>query len=134
MRDDDAARPDLSNPVLREVREGMAVFDDRGDLIGRVERVYLGAASTEAIESGRGPATAEDPEELGHTWLDDIARGLASDEIPATLRARLLQHGYMRLDAAGLFASDRYVMPDQVARVAEDGVHLRVGRDRLIAA
>ena len=50
-----------------------------------------------------------------------------------TLRTGEKRH-YAGVDVAGLFASDRYVMPDQIARVTEDGVHLRVGRDRLIAA
>jgi hypothetical protein len=38
----------------------------------------------------------------------------------------------MRIDSAGLFAADRYVMPEQIAGVSSDRVTLRVTRDELI--
>jgi hypothetical protein len=128
------AGPELGSRILARIREGMDVYDQRGDRLGTVERVYLGEASEEAIASGRGPATAPDPDWRDHSFVDDLVQAFAPDPVPEVVRARLLQHGFIRVDAAGIFAKDRYVTPDQIARVEPDGVHLRIGRDRLMAA
>jgi hypothetical protein len=124
-------QPELGSRILAAVREGMRVYDDRGDRVGTVDRVFLGSASEQAIEQGTGPATVPDPD---HSFLEDVARVFDPDDLPKTVRERLLLHGFIRIDAAGLFAADRYVTPEQIARVSGDGVHLRVGRDRLLAA
>ncbi len=126
--------PEPGRDVPARVREGMAVFDDRGERIGRVDRVYLGAASEHELEAGGGPATAEDPGRFEHSLVGDLARVFAPDTPPEPLRARLLRHGFLRVEGAGLLAADRYVLPDQIAGMSEDAVRLRVGRDRLAAA
>jgi hypothetical protein len=48
------------------------------------------------------------------------------------LQSKLLMDGYVRMDASGLFASDRFITPDQIARVDGDRVYLTVNRDQLI--
>jgi hypothetical protein len=112
----------------------MDVHDATGRRVGTVERVYLGGADEETIARGGGPATAADPSGLGPAFMDDRARALAPDRVPETLRARLLRHGVIRIDGAGLLAADRDVAADQVEHVAPDGVHLRVRWGRLPAA
>ena len=52
--------------------------------------------------------------------------------MPETLRERLLREGYIRLDADGLFAADRYILPSQIASAAGDEVTLNVEKDQLI--
>jgi hypothetical protein len=52
--------------------------------------------------------------------------------VPETLRERLLRQGFLRIDSTGLFAADRYVMPDQIADVSEGRITLRVTHDELI--
>jgi hypothetical protein len=55
-----------------------------------------------------------------------------SDQLPEAIHQRLLHHGFIRIDRSGLFAADRYVMPDQIAGVSEDRVTLRVTQDELV--
>ena len=119
--------------ILTEVYEGMDVYDQAGDKIGTVEYVYLGAVSEEADKYGTGPATASAPGLGESSIIEDLAKALgAGDHVPETLRERLRRHGFIRIDSTGLFAADRYVMPDQIANVSGDRVTLRVTRDELI--
>jgi hypothetical protein len=115
--------------VLRQIREGMEVYDRTGDHIGTVERVHFGAST----EHGRGAATPSAPDWRDDTLIDVVAEVFAPDELPETLRARLLQNGFIRIDASGLFAADRYVTPDQIAGVSGDRVVLRATRDELVS-
>lgn len=117
--------PEMGSRMLARVREGMAVYDAIGDRLGTVERIYLGdaEAASPARDAGGTPG-----------FPDDVARIFSPDRLPGTLRARLLSHGFLRLDSAGLFAADRYVTPDQIAGVTGEEVRLRVTRDQLIAA
>jgi hypothetical protein len=112
----------------------MDVFDHRGSRVGSVAQVYLGAADEDAIAAGTGPATTPDLDPRGGSLLEGLARTFDPEELPAPLRARLLQHGFIRIDVAGLFASDRYAMPEHIASVTGGGIHLRVGPDQLMAA
>jgi hypothetical protein len=66
------------------------------------------------------------------TIMDAIADALRTDDAPEALQEQLLRSGFVRVDASGLFAADRYVLPDQIASVAGDRVTLTVGRDELI--
>jgi hypothetical protein len=131
---DERQEPGLGSRMLAQVQEGMDVYDATGRRVGSVERVYLGGADEEALARGGGPATADDPAEFEHSFLHDVARAFAPDDLPETLRARLLRHGFIRVDAAGLFAADRYVTADQVDRADTDGVHLRSDWQGLSAA
>ena len=119
--------------ILTQIYEGMTVYDRADQKIGTVEQVYFGAASQEADTHGGGPTTAASPGGHESSLLEDFAKAIAAgDEMPEPLRQRLLRHGFIRIDSTGLFAADRYVMPDQIAGVSEDRVRLRVTRDELI--
>jgi PRC-barrel domain len=125
--------PQHSNRILTRIYEGMTVYDRAGDKIGTVEDVYLGGMSEEADKRGGGPETAPSPGRGEGSLSEDLAKAIfPSDQLPETLRQRLLRHGFIRLDSTGLFAADRYVMADQIADVSEDRVTLRVTRDELI--
>jgi hypothetical protein len=52
--------------------------------------------------------------------------------MPKVLRDRLLRHGFIRIDTHGLFASDRFALPDQIESVSEDCIQLRLSKDELI--
>src|SRR5689334_9143375 len=119
------------NEVLTNVREGMAVYDFNRNHIGTVRSVYLGEASSQEIERGETPGTVPDPAAGTDTLANDIAKVFDTDEVPDVIRKRLLMSGFIRLDAYGLFAADRYILPEQIARVDEH-VHLKVTRDSLI--
>jgi hypothetical protein len=119
--------------LLTQIYEGMTVYDRTDQKIGTVERVYFGAVSQEADTHGGGPTTAAPPGAHESSLIEDFATAIfPADQVPEPLRQRLLRHGFIRIDSTGLFAADRYVMPDQIADVSEDRVTLRVTRDELI--
>ena len=70
--------------------------------------------------------------ERDDTLIDNIAEAFRVDELPEPIRKRLLHQGFVRLDAAGLFAADRYIMPEQIDSVSGEGLMLNVSRDELI--
>ncbi len=128
------SKSELGSPILKQVREGMMVYDQEGKKVGKVKEIYLGAVSDEVNEQGIGPATAYDPDIREDSLLDNIAEAFAAadDKLPKVLRNRLLHHGFIRINSTGLFASDRYALPDQIASISDDGVYLSVLRDELI--
>ena len=121
------------NTILKQVHEGMRVCNNTGEEIGSVREVFLGAVSENMNELGRGPATASTPEMRDETLVDNLAEAFADyDSLPETVRERLLRHGFIRIDTHGLFASDRYALPDQIESVSDDCVRLRATVDELI--
>lgn len=116
---------------LDGISEGMKVYDRARDEIGRVEYVQFGDDD---------PTTPE-PEATSVSGMEERREGIVDviaeifhpdDQLPEEVRGRLLQQGFIRIDADGLFAADRYVTPDQIASVSSDGVMLSVSRDELI--
>ncbi len=131
--------------VLARIHDGMKVYDRDGKEIGKVDEVYLGEESAWATEHGEGPATARNqgppmqgvalarnPNESSPPFAGDIFAHLQSEDIPNVLRNRLTREGYIRMEAKGLFASDRYILPDQIANVSDDRVNLKTTRDELV--
>ena len=118
---------------LTQVREGMDVYDRAGRKVGTVKNVYMGNSSAMARDQGRAPATAGPSGDRGDSLLDNLAEAFVpQDTLPASFRARLLKEGYVAIDAAGLFAGDRFATPDQIMVVLEDRVDLNVTGDGLI--
>ena len=127
---DPNATPERGNP-LRQVHEGMKVYDRNDREIGTVERVYLGELSPTANNLGLGPATARDPDQPSNNLVQDFAAAFEEDNIPQEMRERLQRMGFARVESKGLFSSDRYVLPEQIARVEGDRVFLKTKKDDL---
>ncbi len=116
--------------TLKLVVEGMKVFDRENHEIGKVEYVRFGDDDPDTPEiEASGLSDVRDGED---TLLENIARAFATDELPDEVRERLLHEGYVRLDADGLFAADRYITPEQIATVAGDALMLNVTRNELL--
>ena len=118
--------------ILNQIHENMRVCDSIGEEIGRVREVFLGAVADTANQRGRGPATASTPEMRDETLVDQIAESFADAPLPEVLRERLLREGFIRIDSNGLFASDRFALPDQIESVSDDCVQLRLAKAELI--
>jgi hypothetical protein len=119
--------------ALRNVREGMEVFDRNNKRIGTIEDLYLGESSEKDNARGTGAATIPKRHWWDDNLIEDIAEAFApEDEIPEVLRDRLLQSGYIQVSGPGLFAGDRYILPEQIASITEDRVYLSVAREDLI--
>ncbi len=117
--------------MLNKIEEGMKVYDNTDDKIGKVEFVHF----SEANGDGH-PVAAAPPEQPTRSDVVDFMRKMfGADNLPRELRERLLMHGFIRMDSARLFGSDRYVMFDQIAKVDAKGVHLGVAdTDNLLKA
>lgn len=118
-----------TSPSLRFVEKGMRVFDRERHEIGKVEWVQFGDDDPETPEvEASGPSAGRDDD----TLIDVIARAFSTDNVPEEIRERLVQQGLVRIDADGLFAADRYVMPEQIDSVSGDGMMLNVTKDELL--
>jgi len=119
----------MSNP-LSNIHEGMSVKDSAGENVGTVERIKMTEEdpNTEKAEQVQAEKTVRQ----GDEFLNSLLAAFRFDEVPEELHAQLLRKGFIRIDADGLLAADRYVTPDQIASVKGDTVHLGVARDDLI--
>lgn len=116
------------------VREGMKVFDRSLHEIGTVEtfRVSDEDPAVPGVESaGVSPALEDEPRGLPHVLADVFA---PDDGLPPEMQEKALREGYIRLDAKGLFASDRYIFPEHIDRVEGDRIVLGVEKDDLLRA
>jgi len=115
---------------LRSIAEGMKVFDRERHEIGKVEYVQFGDdnQATPEVEAA-APNTLDDRR---NTLVGAIAAAFGDDDLPEEIRQRLLLQGFVRIDANGLFAADRYVTPEQIASVSADGLMLNVSKDELV--
>jgi hypothetical protein len=118
--------------ILERVQEGMHVVDADGEEVGKVEHVFLGDVGPSGQERGQGPATASEPDVMRDSFFDQLAQGLRDDNLPETVRNRLLRGGFLRL-GGGLLGRDRYIMPEQIADVSGERVTLKTTRDELLA-
>ena len=96
---------------LADVQEGMRVVDSHEDEVGKVVTVHMGDP---------GAVTAE-----GQDVGDD-------SRLPPGAEERLLRTGYLRIDAKGWFAGDRWASTDEVSHVADGVVHLSVAKEALL--
>lgn len=106
-----------------DVKIGMDVYDRDDNLIGKVEDLRF--ADPAAAES-----TSPDGERQA-SLIDNLADALWSHDMPEAQRSRLLQEGYILLDAKGILHGDRYILPEQIASVRGDKITLTGHRDDL---
>lgn len=113
-----------------EIYKGMKVFDRSQKQIGKVDDFRF---SENEESPDLQPAELDATDRRSKDSLaENIAEAFGADELPEVLRERLLREGYIRLDTAGLFAADRYILPDQIASTTADAVILNVSKDDLI--
>jgi hypothetical protein len=112
-----------------QIEVGMKVFDSELNEIGRVDGLKY---PENAIAPGVEPATPGLINREDETIVDAVAEAFGREEVPEPLRSQLLRDGYVHLDTKGLFASDRYILPEQIARMVAGGIQLNVTRDALI--
>jgi hypothetical protein len=112
--------------VLSRAREGMSVYDAEGGEYGTVTEVFFGGASDTALEEGgRALAAPDSPLRRSSTIVGNVTGEVAGDDLPEEMVERLLREGYIRVRRPGLLAGDQFIVPDQIASVTEDGIHLR---------
>jgi hypothetical protein len=112
-----------------QIEIGMKVFDSERREIGTVDGLkYPENATAPGVE----PATVDATDREDATIVDAVAQAFGREDVPEPLRSQLLRDGYVHLDAKGLFAHDRYILPEQISRLDADGIQLNVTLDALI--
>lgn len=120
--------------ILENVHEGMDVYDADNKLLGKIDGLYLGEASLQSSEIGDVPATVSAPRPASDAMIAVIQRVFGKDELPQEVKERLLQHGFVHVNVPGLLAHNRYVMPEQITQVTNEGIVLRATRAQLLKA
>jgi hypothetical protein len=123
------------DPILVQVYEGMTVYDQTGHMIGTVAYVYLGEVAESPERCGYNERTPSALTSSEESLIEEFAKAiLLTERISDLWRERLLSYGFIRINSSGLFSSDRYALPLQIAGVAEGCVLLGVDRDELLKA
>ncbi|KAB2862142.1 MAG: hypothetical protein F9K46_07440 [Anaerolineae bacterium] len=130
----DLNKPTQTSNPLSYIRKGMSVYDLSEKQIGVVEMVYMGGASDEAIQMG-GPAATSPDVDLSRngSFIENLAHVFDdSDNVPQEIKERLLRDGYVRVNIKGLLGLTRFVFPDQIAYVSDEGLVLNAYEDELL--
>ncbi|KKB78383.1 hypothetical protein VW35_12195 [Devosia soli] len=120
--------------IPNTIAEGMKVYDSAMHSIGKVETFRITDEAPDQPEvdaAGVSPVLEEETNTMS-TLLADIFN--PSDNLPRELQEKALREGFVRLDADGLFASDRYIFPEHIDRVEGDRLILNVRKDDLLKA
>lgn len=125
---------DEKTELLAQIDPGMPVYDRNGEEIGRVDKVHLGrslpdgnASTTEKLDLDLTPS-----EKIAVTlrrMMDELFD--PQDQIEEVVQKRLYQQGFIRMDADGLLAGDRYVLADYIQAVKGGGIYLDLTREKI---
>jgi hypothetical protein len=118
------------NNLLAKIRKGMRVYDQNQHEIGEVDYVQFG--DEDPLRPGTEAVTSGDYGWRGESIADAIVDVFAPDNLPDTLKSRLLLYGFIRVDAPGLFDADRYILPNQIESVNGDRITLKVTKHELV--
>lgn len=114
------------------IREGMDVVDSAGHHIGKIEtfRVTDEVPDQPGIDAaGISPVLEENHDGLTNILADVFH---PDEELPREIQEKALRDGFVRLDADGFFAADRYIFPEHINRVEGDRLVLNVRKDDLL--
>lgn len=117
--------------ILESIHEGMHVLDANSTDLGTVDYVYLGETSSIA-ETGKEPATINPNVDGSDQFVGMVQRAFGKQDLPEELRERLMQNGFIHVNVPGLMSHNRFVLPDQITMVTDNGVVLRATRQELI--
>jgi hypothetical protein len=114
-----------------QIQVGMKVFDSELHEIGKVDGLKFPENQTAPMVE---PATVDPADDVQdeNSIIEAVADAFGYEDVPEPLRSQLLRDGYVHLDTKGLFAHDRYILPEQIARMTADGIQLNVTKDALI--
>jgi hypothetical protein len=123
------------DPILLQIYEGMAVHDQTGRMIGTVQCVYLGEVAESPEQCGYDEQSPSALPSSEGSLIEEFAEAiLLTEQVSDIWRERLLSYGFIRINSSGLFTSERYALPSQIAGVSDDRVLLYVDRDELVKA
>ena len=113
----------------QSVHVGMKVYDNAHHEIGHVKDLrFPENAIDPAVQPGELDAADRDPRPK--SIIGEIAEVFDDDDFPETLRERLLNEGYIQIDAP--LSARHFALPSQIASASGDEVILNVRKDQLI--
>jgi len=118
------------NNLLAKIQKGMTVYDQSQNEIGTVEYVQFG--DEDPLRPTPRAATPGRTEDRADWLVESVLDVFAPDDLPETLRERLLLYGFVRVDAPGLFNADRYIFPNQIQSVEGKRVTLNISKNDLV--
>jgi len=116
------------------VHEGMKVCDSAMQAIGTVEDFRISDEAPGAPEvdaAGISPVFAAERNTFA-AILADVFH--PDDGLPREMQEKALREGFIRLDADGFLAADRYIFPEHIDRIEGDTIVLSVRKDDLLKA
>ncbi|GHA37786.1 hypothetical protein GCM10007989_37080 [Devosia pacifica] len=117
----------------KDIRNGMKVYDSEDHEIGTVEDYQF--SDEDPNQPGPETSAASVDQREPDTLINTLGRAFApTDQLSSEVQERLMREGFIRLDADGLFAADRYITPDQIGSVTGDRVVLNVKKSDLMKA
>ena len=120
--------------IPSSIHEGMKVCDRAMDDIGTVEAFRIGDEDPTRPgpeSAGVSPVIERDRNTLAAVLADVFT---PADRMPREMQEKALREGFVRLDADGLFAGDRYIFPEHIDRVEGDRLVLSVRKEDLFKA
>lgn len=111
---------DADYDKLGQLREGMQVLDASGKDIGTVSGIQMADPDAATVEPSEDDTIFE-----GRSVLTGSDNGDVTE--------RMRHTGYFKLDAKGLFSSDKYITPEMIDSVTEGVVRLRYDKDDIPA-
>jgi hypothetical protein len=136
---------DFEGSILGRIREGARVYDSTNREIGKVERIFMGEASSSWNQSEigagsdvvEGDTRGDRPDDVTPSpgfLFNDLIPGPNADEEDAnvTIKNRLAREGYILIET-GLLSTNRVALPDQIESATEDRVVLSVEEKGLLS-
>lgn len=127
---------DMEHNILMKIHEGAKVYDREQNEIGQVDDVFLGSANDDTIDSAETTAAGSypagtDTQSITPNFAMGGARNLSDNEPVTSVKNRLLREGYVHIET-GILSRDRVVLPEQIAKVEDRKLTLKVTKDQLL--
>lgn len=117
---------DRDDQIIDSLEENMFVYDADGNRVGDITFLHFGEGHDAASVS---EVTMDDPTNSALT--DTITDVFGKDtQLPEELRKKLYRHGFARVD--GALTKTYFFIPEQIARIEDDTVHLNVSKGELV--
>jgi len=120
--------------IPTDIHEGMRVVDKAMRPIGKVETFRSTDEAPDAPEvdaAGISPVLERQRNDLTGLLADLFH---PDDGLPREMQEKALREGFVRLDADGFLAADRYIFPEHIDRIEADRLVLSVRRKDLLKA
>lgn len=104
---------------IGQLKEGMPVLDASGNDIGKVGYIQMSDPNAATVEPGVDQSVFDDRTVFTDTGDD------------GNVTERMRHTGYFKLDAKGLFSSDKYITPEMIDSVSEGAVRLKYDKDNI---